>query len=109
MYPVVQFISEIIIMQDPFNISEGIDGSAKSYTITYSDSTSGSSCGSATIPASSCEGGVCSHGFDISSSPCRLSPDITLTAFPTNILRDGPSSEPVRIFLFSCTCTMQLQ
>ena len=81
-------------MQDSFNIS-------KSYTVTYSDSTSGSSCGSATIPASSCEGGVCNYGFDHSSSPCRLSPDITLAAFAANILGDGPSSEPVRIFMFS--------
>ena len=108
MCPMVQFISEITIMQDPFNIFKGIDGSAKSYTITYSDSSSGSSCASATIPASSCEGGVCSHRFDISSSPCRLSPDITLTAFATNILGDGPSSEAVRIFLFSrvqCNCS----
>ena len=34
--------SQIVLMylQDSFNISDGIDGSAASYTITYSDSTS---------------------------------------------------------------------
>ena len=51
--------------------------------------------------ASSCEHGICSHGLNTSSSSCWLSTDVTFTAFATNVLGDGLSPEPIRVFLFS--------
>ena len=83
-----------VLTQAPFYFSDGIDGSTTSYTITYSDSTSGRICGSATIPASSCDGGICSCRFDISSSSCLPSADVSVTVFASNILGNGPMSEP---------------
>ena len=75
--------------------SNGIDGSATSYTINYADTASGTSCESATIPASSCSGGVCQSVFELSSSHCPLSDSITVTVFGTNVLGNGSSSQPI--------------
>ena len=86
-------------IQALFNITDGFDGSATSYTISYTDLTSGYICGSTTIPASACENGVCSDWFDISSSLCTQSTNITVTAFATNLLGDGPPSQPIQITL----------
>ena len=75
-------------------ISDNIDGSSTSYTATFSDFTSGSICGSATIPASSCQNGVCRHMFEV-SPPCSSNVDVSINVYATNILGDGPSSHPV--------------
>ena len=75
--------------------SDGIDGSATSYTINYTDTISGSSCGLATIPASSCSHGVCQNMFELSSSFCPFSDSITVTVFATNALGNGTTSRLV--------------
>ena len=77
-------------------ITDDINGSPVNYTISYTDSTFGTICGSEVIPASSCSGRVCNHYFDIfESSSCPPSTGITVTAFATNILGRGSSSVPV--------------
>lgn len=73
-------------LQDSFNIAEGIDGSALSYTISYSDSMSEIICHSTTISASSYDGGMCSDVFIASASLYPPLTDITVTVFATNIL-----------------------
>jgi hypothetical protein len=50
-------------------ISEGVDGSALSYTISYTDSSTGEMCNSLIISASSCKQGICTVPF-ISPLPC---------------------------------------
>ena len=70
-----------------------IDGSALNYTVTYSDALSGTTCGMATIPAVFCNY-VCSHVFDITSSPCYKATNISITVSASNILGDGPPSRP---------------
>lgn len=74
------------------NISDEIDGSVTFYTITYSDSASGSNCGSATIPASSCEVGICSNVFEVSSSSCPPSTMISVVVLASNVLGNSSSS-----------------
>jgi hypothetical protein len=53
------------------------------------------------IPASTCESGVCSDWFDIAFSPCAQSANVTVTAFATNLIGDGPPSQPIEIILLS--------
>ena len=92
-------------VQDPFTFFGRIDGSASFYTINYFDPTSGSGCGSVTIPASSCKSvGVCSHMFELLSSSCPHSDDITVTVYATNVLGNGPTSQPITIGI-SYICT----
>lgn len=82
-------------MEDPFMITNNISGSPINYTISYTDSTFGTICGSEVIPASSCSGKVCNHYFDIlESSSCPPS-TVIVTVFATNVLGRGPSSVPV--------------
>ena len=88
-------------IQAPFNITDKLDGSATSYTITYTDSTFSYICGSTVISASTCESGICSDWFDIASSPCAQSTNVTVTAFATNLLGDGSPSQPIQIVLLS--------
>ena len=84
-------------LQPSFAISDGvaIDGSAVSYTLAYNDSISGVSCGSATVPASSCVDGVCQHSFTYEESACS-SPSIgvNVTISAANVLGSGPASYP---------------
>ena len=88
----------VTFMQNSFNISDEVDGSASNYTIIYSDSTFGSICGSAMIPSSVCVGGICSHMFNVfTSSSCPSSTGITVTVFATNVLGNGPLSDPLTI------------
>ena len=83
-------------MQQPSFISDGIDGSVRNYTITYFDSTFGSSCGSANIQASSCVDGICAHNFDIlQSSSCPPSTAIIVSVVASNVLGSGPPSSPL--------------
>ena len=78
-------------------ISDGIDGSATSYTISYLDSISGDLCSSATIPASLCVEGMCNHTFEVSTSSCPPCVDINITIYVTNILGNGAISDPITI------------
>ena len=71
---------------------EGFDGSVVSYTISYSDSLSGTVCGSVIILASSCRHKFCSHVFDAFNSSCSYSAEITVTVFGTNAFGVGPVS-----------------
>ena len=66
-----------------------------SYTITYTDASSGRDCGSATLPASSCWNGTCCHTFGEISPPCSSDGDISISVFSTSILGDGPPSKPL--------------
>ena len=75
-------------------ISDDIDGSPISYNITYSDVTSGRICGTFSIPAATCQDGVCRHTSQI-TFPCLPSDDITLSVLSTNILGSGPPSQSV--------------
>ena len=86
----------IIILQAPTFINGEIDGSIQNYTVTYYDSTFGSSCGSAIIQASSCVGGICTHNFDIlRSSSCPPSTAITVSVIANNVLGSSPPSSPL--------------
>ena len=62
------------------------------YTIIYSDSSFGSTCSSATIPASVCRDGTCSHIYNATSSSCPPYTGIMVTVFASNLLGDGPLS-----------------
>ena len=88
-------------MQEKFNISKGVDGSAVSYNINYTDSDSGAVCASTTIfkLASSCVNSVCSHEIIVSSSPCHSSLSIQVTVAGANRFGSGLPSVPVSIGL----------
>ena len=91
-----------IMQSQPFNIADGIDGSPISYTIIYSDTTTGVVCLEATLPASDCERGICRHMlFDRSLSECFPQGNVSVSAYATNLLGDGPVSDTdtVRIIL----------
>ena len=77
--------------------ANGIDGSATSYTILFSEATSGDQCDFVSISASTCKSRVCSYEFEVSSSSCPPLKDITVTAFATNVLGDGPLSNAIFI------------
>ena len=84
----------VILFQDSFSISEGIDGSVKTYTfnLTYSNSECGRSLtGHDTISFSSCESEVCSYTLETSDSLSCFdhSSQVMLTVFASNILGDG--------------------
>lgn len=81
-------------------ISDGIDGSATSYTINCLDSISGDLCSSVTIPASLCAERICNHTFEISTSSCPPCVDINITVYATNILGNGAISDPLTIGCF---------
>ena len=76
-----------------------INGDADNYTVTYAETTTGATCYSDTIMASSCKDGICQHSYDSSSDSlfCRQNANITVTVFATNILGDGRMSTPINI------------
>ena len=88
-------VVSLLVYQQPFQIADGIDGSAVSYTIIYSDSTSGGICSSAVISASLCTEELCTHSFDTSSSLCPPAANIDVVVFATNVLGNGSTSEPI--------------
>ena len=63
-------------------------------TVIYTDSTVNEVFIAVTISACACRFGVCSHVFDFSSSPCHNSTVINVTLYASNLLGDGPSSDP---------------
>ena len=69
-----------------------------SHTITYSDATNGNICGTAIIPSRLCEEGVCSHIFEVTSL-CINSTSINVSVSATNILGDGPQTDPVTVMI----------
>ena len=47
------------------------------------------------IPALFCNlRNICNHVFDVTSSPCFNSTNISITVFASNTLGDGPPSDP---------------
>ena len=78
-----------------FSISEGIDGSVKSYTfnLTYSNSRCGRTSNSVLLP--SCKSDVCSYTFDQKNLlPCfDDSTQVIVTVFASNVLGDGLPSQ----------------
>ena len=85
-------------MQRYFNISDGIDGSASSYNITYTDAVSQIICASVDIPVSSCSNGICEHEFRLSSSECASSAlHIVVAISGANLLGIGQPSVPVQV------------
>ena len=79
------------------------NSSASSFVIMYIESMSEKICGSTTIPAATCINGQCTYVFEVTSSLCTPSSDITFSVSGSNILGNGPS---VRFFagLFDCFC-----
>ena len=86
------------IMQEPFNFSDTIDGSALSYTITYKRSNSSTICATTKVQATSCLNQTCEHTSTISNfSDCLTSSGIMVTVFGMNKLGNGSDSIPVLI------------
>ena len=90
----------VILFQDVFSISEGIDGTVKTYTfhLTYSNS----KCDNIiTIRASSisCESMICSYTLEtLTSHSCfDDSSHLIVTVFASNILGDGLPSNALSV------------
>ena len=66
------------------------------YTINYTDTNTGRSCGNGTVFATSCINGMCSHEFQVQSSTCSLKANFTIKVYGTNALGDGRNSDPIR-------------
>ena len=75
-------------------ISEGVNGSALSYTISYTDSNTGEMCNFLTISASSCKQGICTVPFinPLSCSEVVGEGDIDISITANNRLGKGPPS-----------------
>ena len=72
-----------------------MDGSPNVYTIVYSELMSGKLCGFFTVQNSSCVDEKCVHEFNMLSSPCSISRDISVSIFYTNMFGEVLSSESV--------------
>ena len=82
--------------KDSFQISESFDGSAISYLINFTNFLTGSSCGTATLPASSCVEGICTYTPE--SFTCLPLPSgINVTVLGQNVLGNGAESHPITI------------
>ena len=90
-------MSIILIWKERVFFYDEFDGSAQFYTISYFDMQSGSICSSVNIQSSHCIGRECIHVFDISTSDCPLFTNITATVVATNLLGDGPPTDPILI------------
>ena len=93
-------------MQGSINISDAYEIHVISYSISYSDSTTGNVCSQVvTIPASMCHDGVCQHVFKVASSFCHPSTNITITVFASTMLGPGPTTKPIIIGKKYLSCT----
>ena len=94
-----RFITSLnfLFFKSTFKITDELDGSALSYTLTYADSNSDIVCGSATIPASSCNFGTCRYTFDANSMLCPASNiyNNTISVYATNLIGNGYTSSIV--------------
>ena len=93
------------ILQDSVTVSDGLENHVVLYSLTYKDSNTGNICSQiATIPASACsESGVCKHVFEVSSSFCHPSTDITVTVTAASMFGSGMESDPQTIGMVSIT------
>ena len=72
------------------------DNMNTTYTINYVDTSSALFCGSSTI-VTSLGRGIYDVIFDIYSSSCPQSSDISVSTFATNTLGNGPNSDAIII------------
>ena len=95
-----------LFMQESFFVSDRIDGSATSYTITYTNPRYGLICNRAVVPASQCVNGICSNHLNLSSSNCSSNSsafsEVSVSVFGTNVLGNGTSTNPVTIGQLQC-------
>ena len=85
--------------QRDFNITEKITTPVISYTVSYTDVTTGSICGSSSILHSTCViSKNCIHIFDFLSSSCSHLTPINIRVSATNVFGEGLSSHPITIF-----------
>ena len=72
--------------------------------MTYSEAASGNVCGSATIPKSSCDDRVCRYllRIDLTSSCLSSTRSLSVTAFATNIIGNGPRTVPAILVVPKC-------
>ena len=85
-----------IIPKSIFKITDEVAGSTLSYTLFYTNNNSDNVCGSAIIPAFSCNSGICRHEFDVNSSLlCPTSNVYNVSVFATNLLGNGYTSSIV--------------
>ena len=73
-----------------------------SYNISYKDPSTGNTCSQvATIPALACQdNGVCRHTFEVSSSFCHPSTNISVTVTAASMFGVGEESEPLTISIY---------
>jgi hypothetical protein len=78
-------------MQSEYNISNEFNGFIIKFSCLIDI------CVAASVPLSACQDGVCSHYFNVSSSPCPFSPtdNITISVFATNIFGSSPRSSKI--------------
>ena len=77
------------------SLHDNVDGSPNVYTIVYSELMSGKLCGFFIVQNSSCVDEKCVHEFNMLSSPCSISCDISVSIFYTNMFGEVLSSELV--------------
>ena len=81
----------IVIQKQSFNISDGINGSATSYTIKYINIAPVNICLSDTILPDFCGDGYCRHQFNIvQTSECKTITDMIVNVSANNTLGAGP-------------------
>ena len=99
-HTLISYIHACTYIQDSFNISDGIDGSVTSYTITIFSST-GESCDSITLQASTCGEEIYNYRLENLTSSCySSSSQVMLTVFASNIIGDGVPSVPTFVGMF---------
>ena len=80
--------------QKNVSVSDSVNISPTSYTIIYSDFSTGSICGLSTILASVCQDEFQCDSFDF-SSPCSSNGYTSVSVFATNIFGRGSFSQPL--------------
>ena len=96
-----QTVHPCMPLKESFNISDGVDGSAISYHINYTDPASGVLCASDTVLASTCENRACEHHFSVSELGSSCPPSslntIHVTVSAVNIIGNGLPSANVSV------------
>ena len=87
--------------KDSFIISEGINGSATTYFITYTDPSTGEFCGSTSVDASTCVNGICysNYSYERLLPGCIDSEAVNVTINALNVFGNGSDTEAVQILL----------
>ena len=88
-------------LQEKFNITNGLDGSATDYTIAYSDPAFGMICYSTILPASAaCDphSGVCKYVQNLPlSNHCSQPTGIRMSVYGTNVVKRGSLSNSTTV------------